>query len=181
MEHGILDLIEMLNSEMTAITARTQAITRAMEDYSTQLKVRTDALKALSPRRPQQMLVRARQISNLAAGDVNELAETLESEVPALRGHLEQAPILLTKLAPTIRENAALASQLRPPIVNFYEQMGTSTSNTETLLATMRDMPGMTGPLISARDRVVVIVEELVETLRSGRQAFEEAAALLSD
>ncbi len=179
---GLIDLIEIYLERFEEVNVLTERLGSSTEELGEKLNVRTKELEeaaaqtggAVDPREAKRLIARA-------ADDINQYVERVEAILLPFKSNLDEGMNAFIRTVAIIVEfeisetDRAQAQDTLVSIVTLREALATTEDHIQAFQATISSLPRITSALNKAKRRLIGILDQLMEQLRSGQALTAEA------
>ncbi len=181
-ELGWLDLIEIVDERFSALSEITERITSETNSLGDRMNKRNEEINAATA------LIRtggkfspkdAKALISKAASDMNQYAARVRPELPLFRDGLQEgidamvkASVLSVEIGDADRKQLY---EVRTKMAELGEVLHTSSGSTRMFRDAIQGLPRMTSRLNQAKRELAILLDEITETLATGRRLLIEA------
>ena len=182
-DEGVIELSELANDAMEAVTAIVKKMTDATNELGLKFKQRTDEINLLATDGITPDIRASKRIANNTANDLEVYVRRLSVEIPEFHKEHSLAMDTFEKIA--MISNTDLKEDpddIKAALLQIQEyRNGVSTSSVELseFQQSIADMPRMTTAFNRARRRAIAILEDLLVQLRTASNQIQDVEILL--
>ena len=193
LDEGFLELEDVFQEEMTALSAVMSRMNEAMVDIGQSTNERTQQLqflqgdgdneKKISVQERQQVRAAAKRVLKNTSGDMNKFVARLKPELPLFRQHLDRGLGAFAKAVPIYLElnedRNEDREELKRNIRTMLEAMDGMLTSMESFRDAVHRLPRVSSALVRSRRETEKVLQEVIDIARSGKASLEGALSLL--
>ncbi len=188
LDDGILDLVEVFEEEMIALSAVLGRMSEAIGDIGESAGVRVQELKslqipdnasALSIPQKQQARNDAKRILKRAATDMSLFVGRMKPELPLFRQHLDRGIDVFTRAVPIHMELNEDRTELTGSIVTMLEGIDSAIVSMRGFHEAIQRLPRLTTAFVRSRRETEKVLQETIDIMGGGKGSLEGILSLL--
>lgn len=189
-DFGFIDLVDIFEQQIGVNSEIIGRISSSISDLGEKLNDHALALNAISQTSEANKSVDRQEIKkriSRAALDMTQFSERVSVEIPLFRDSLNtgiNAFIKSIELSVDFEEDDSSRDQMQDSlyaIEYMIEASNNTLDSTESFRKSVYALPRMTSDINKAKKRVVLVLEQLINELKSGRNLALEAANVVKD
>ena len=185
---GILDLEEVFEEEINALSAVLGRMSKAIRDIGESTVVRGQEFKslqmpdnasALSIQQKQKARNEVKRILKHVATDMNLFVGQMKPELPLFRQHLDRGIDVFTKAVPIYMELNEDRTKLTGSIVTMREGMDSAIVSMRGFHEAIQRLPRLTTAFVRSRRETEKVLQETIDIMYGGKASLEGILSLL--
>lgn len=185
-EPGLLDLMEIAEERFAALTETTERMASETNNLGERMQERTDEINTAMARTGGKLSPKeAKALISRAAADMNQYVLRIRSELPLFRDGLREgtdavvgASLMSIDLSPSDRKQA---HEAREGIAALEKVLHNTSDSVTSFREIVRGLPRMTSTLNKAKRETAIVLDEVIESLGTGRRLLLEAIKGLNE